>query len=105
MSSNDGETVVIVVDGRRRPIVPENLKERILLAYPSEVLEVHLDSASEEALYVLSQLVWMQFNAENLLRLAQREDNQAIAKICKDNLEGQALLNELQRALTYLALH
>lgn len=97
--------MIIAVDGKRKPIVPEELKERILLAYPSEVLEVYLEDASMDALYVLSQMVWMNFNADNILRLAQQESCKTIAQICKDNLEGQALMNELQRVLSSQALH
>lgn len=86
-------------------VISENLKGRILERYESEVLELHLDNGNEEALYVLSQLVHMNFHAERMLYLAQKGDTKAIAQICKDNLEGVALMNELQRAFFDEQLH
>jgi hypothetical protein len=86
-------------------VISENLKGRILSAYPSEALAQALEDNSEQSLYILSQLVWMSFNAERVLVLAQKKENKAIAKICKECLEGQSLLNELQRVILSEPLH
>lgn len=86
-------------------VISESLKNRILEAYPSEALAQTLEDNGEQALYILSQLVWMNFSAERVLVLAQKKENKAIAKICKECLEGQSLLNELHRAVFSEQLH
>lgn len=75
------------------------------MAYPSEALATHLDHGCLEALSILSQLVYMNFNPSTVLALCDSGDIEEIKGICKDNLDGQALLHELHRQLFQERLH
>lgn len=79
--------------------VSDNLQERILEIYQSNALATHLEHGCDEALAILSQLVFMNFNAETILRCCDDGDIKTIRAICKENLKGQSLANELYREL------
>lgn len=88
-----------------RPVISVSLIDRILETYPSKVLEAHLRSGSTEAMVILGQLVHMNLNPERIMLLSQQGDTRAITRICKESLEGKALLEELYRELYSVRLH
>lgn len=85
--------------------VSANLKARILELYQSEVLATHLDHGCSESIIILGQLVHMNFNANTIMSLCESDDLMEIRQICKDHLDGQALLHELYRTLHEETLH
>lgn len=85
--------------------VSTKLQEQILDNYQSQALTTHLQHGCTEALIILSQLVFMNFNADTILRLCDDNDIKAIRAICKENLKGQALANELYRELYEVRLN
>lgn len=105
MSHDEDGVLLLYVAQTGRVVVGEDLKNRILASYQSDALARHLEDGSEQALYVLSQLVHLNFNAERILYLSQEGNCKAIAEICKEYLEGQALLTELHRVVTGEPLH